>query len=192
MAAVWTRDCVREHGGKECSQTLNVPGTHLSWKYTHTSTHTHRVMIPSVSLLFKQLQPAVTACVGSFTEKQSFQTLAFPYHFHPGCVPGFALSRLYFFPCLASVSPFSLSYPLLCSAIGALEPAVSCLLVLWMEEQCVAMAKSMWMHRALQHWGVALWIQTRLCGAPIPASKENKYNKRVGKHFSNLLFPLFK
>lgn len=116
----------------------------------------HRVMILSVSLLFKQLQPAVTACMGSFMEKQSFQTLAFPYNFHPGYIPGSALSRLHLFPCLVSVSP--LSYPLLCSAMGALEPAVSFLL---MEDQCVAMARSVWMCLALQHWSVALWIQTR-------------------------------
>lgn len=121
---------------------------------THTHTHTQRVMIPSVSLLFKQLQTAVTACVGSFTEKQSFQALAFLDNFHPGYIPGLALCRLCFFPCLVSISPFFLSYPLLRSAMGTVEPAVSCLLMLWMGEQCVATAKSVWMDQALQHWGL--------------------------------------
>lgn len=146
LAAGRTSDRVREHGGKECFQTLNVPGTHLSWKYTEL----WFLLFPCFSNSCSQLS------LGSFMEKQSFQTLAFPYNFHPGYIPGSALSRLHLFPCLVSVSP--LSYPLLCSAMGALEPAVSFLL---MEDQCVAMARSVWMCLALQHWSVALWIQTR-------------------------------
>lgn len=180
LAAARTSDCVREHGGKECSQTLNVPGTHLSWKYTHT--HTHRVMIPSVSLLFKQLQPAVTPCVGSFTAKQSFQTLAFPYYFHPGYIPGSALSRLDFFPCLVSVSPFSSTYPLQCHGCSG---ACSKLFVDALDGRtmCGHAKEGVDVPGTAALGCCCLGADQTVCGAPVPASKESKNSTRMGKPF---------
>lgn len=114
---------------------------------THTHTHrqreTHRhtgAVILSVSLLFKQSQPAVTTCMGSFLPKQSFQTLAFRYNLPPGYIPGSALLVFLSLLCL-SLFPVVLTF---CSAVqpsSALNPAAFSLLVLWVGAQCVARAR---------------------------------------------------
>lgn len=168
---------MREQGGKECFQSLNVPGTHLSWKYTH------RVMIPSVSLLFKQLQPAVTACMGSFMEKQSFQTLAFPYNFHPGYIPGSALIQAAFIslPCVSvpflSVLPSALQCHGCSGAcseffVDVLDGRSKC----GHGKECVD-------EPGTAALGCCSLDSDHVCVAPIPASKESKYNKRVGKQY---------
>lgn len=67
MAAERTSDCVREQGGRSIPRHEMSQGT-ICLELAHTP----------VCLLSKQLQPAVTACAGSFMERQGFQTLVFP------------------------------------------------------------------------------------------------------------------